>query len=129
MAHEGLSAFQKKWATEKYLVMAHSQTHYEALRLLFRGNQWSREKEVAFERLLAEAYDQAPTIKTLRTTYQHIWGYFKKKATTEEKERYKELDLFLEKHVVEMHEFLRDMTLKYQPAYLVHSRIFQKDAL
>lgn len=129
MSQGQLNHYQKRWAAEKYLVMAHSQTHYNALRQLFKGNQWSEEKEVEFERLLKEAYQAAPTTKTLRTAYQHIWGYFKKKATSHEKDRYKELDQSLETKSADMHQFLRDLTQKYQPAYLVQSRIMQLDKL
>ena len=128
MAQGELNHYQKRWAAEKYLVMAHSQAHYNAFRLLFKGNQWTQEKALEFERLLKEAYQQTPTTKTLRTAYQHIWGYFKKKATSPEKDRYKELDQSLETRSVDMHQFLRDLTQKYQPAYLVQSRIMQLDA-
>ena len=128
MAQGELNHYQKRWAAEKYLVMAHSQAHYNALRLLFKGNQWMQEKALEFERLLKEAYQQTPTTKTLRTAYQHIWGYFKKKATSPEKDRYKELDQSLETKSADMHQFLKDLTQKYQPAYLVQSRIMQLDA-
>ena len=129
MAQGELNHYQKRWAAEKYLVMAHSQAHYNALRLLFKGNQWMQEKALEFERLLKEAYQQTPTTKTLRTAYQHIWGYFKKKATSPEKDRYKELDQSLETRSADMHQFLRVLTQKYQPAYLVQSRIMQLDKL
>ena len=128
MAQGELNHYQKRWAAEKYLVMAHSQAHYNAFRLLFKGNQWTQEKALEFERLLKEAYQQTPTTKTLRTAYQHIWGYFKKKATSPEKDRYKELDQSLETRSADMHQFLRVLTQKYQPAYLVQSRIMQLDA-
>ena len=128
MAQGELNHYQKRWVAEKYLVMAHSQAHYNALRLLFKGNQWMQEKALEFERLLKEAYQQTPTTKTLRTAYQHIWGYFKKKATSPEKDRYKELDQSLETRSADMHQFLRVLTQKYQPAYLVQSRIMQLDA-
>ena len=128
MAQGELNHYQKRWAAEKYLVMAHSQAHYNALRLLFKGNQWMQEKALEFERLLKEAYQQTPTTKTLRTAYQHIWGYFKKKATSPEKDRYKELDQSLETRSADMHQFLRVLTQKYQPTYLVQSRIMQLDA-
>ena len=128
MAQGELNHYQKRWAAEKYLVMAHSQAHYNALRLLFKGNQWMQEKALEFERLLKEAYQQTPTTKTLRTAYQHIWGYFKKKATSPEKDRYKELDQSLETRSADMHQFLRVLTQKYQPAYLVQSRFMQLDS-
>ena len=129
MTQGRLNHYQKRWAAEKYLVMAHSQAHYNAFRLLFKGNQWTQEKALEFERLLKEAYQQTPTTKTLRTAYQHIWGYFKKKATSHEKDRYKELDQSLETKSADMHQFLKDLTQKYQPAYLVQSRIMQLDKL
>ena len=128
MAQGELNHYQKRWAAEKYLVMAHSQAHYNAFRLLFKGNQWMQEKALEFERLLKEAYQQTPTTKTLRTAYQHIWGYFKKKATSPEKDRYKELDQSLETRSADMHQFLRVLTQKYQPAYLVQSRFMQLDS-
>lgn len=128
MAQGELNHYQKRWAAEKYLVMAHSQAHYNAFRLLFKGNQWTQEKALEFERLLKEAYQQTPTTKTLRTAYQHIWGYFKKKATSHEKDRYKELDQSLETRSADMHQFLRVLTQKYQPAYLVQSRFMQLDS-
>ena len=128
MAQGQLNHYQKRWAAEKYLVMAHSQAHYNALRLLFKGNQWSEEKELEFERLLKEAYRATPTTKTLRTAYQHIWGYFKKRATSPEKDRYKELDESLETKSADMNQFLKELTQKYQPAYLIQSRIMQLDA-
>lgn len=128
MAQGELNHYQKRWAAEKYLVMAHSQAHYNAFRLLFKGNQWTQEKALEFERLLKEAYQQTPTTKTLRTAYQHIWGYFKKKATSPEKDRYKELDQSLETRSADMHQFLRVLTQKYQPAYLVQSRFMQLDS-
>ena len=128
MAQGELNHYQKRWAAEKYLVMAHSQAHYNAFRLLFKGNQWTQEKALEFERLLKEAYQQTPTTKTLRTAYQHIWGYFKKKATSPEKGRYNELDQSLETRSADMHQFLRVLTQKNRPAYLVQSRIMQLDA-
>ena len=82
----------------------------------------------AFERLLKEAYRATPTTKTLRTAYQHIWGYFKKRATSPEKDRYKELDESLETKSADMNQFLKELTQKYQPAYLIQSRIMQLDA-
>ncbi|HFU1089749.1 TPA: DUF1722 domain-containing protein [Streptococcus suis] len=99
------------------------------LRQLFKGNVWSVDKELEFERLLAEALAHNPSIKTFRTASQHIWGYFKKCASDEERERFKGLDLFLESQAQEMHEFLKCMTDKYRPPYLFQSRIIQLDKI
>ncbi|TCD46785.1 DUF1722 domain-containing protein [Streptococcus sp. X16XC17] len=125
MVNERLKAYQKKWAYEKYLVMAHSQQHYNALRQLFKGNIWIPEKESEFHRLVQKALAISPTTKTIRTAYQHVWGYFKKVATTEELETYKDLEASLEAKGQEMHDFLRDMTAKYQPSYLLGCHLME----
>lgn len=69
---------QKDWAYHKYWVMGHSQAHYNALRLLFKGNDWSEEKTQRYQQLLDEAGTIRPSKATLTTSYQHMWGYFKK---------------------------------------------------
>ncbi|BAN93190.1 hypothetical protein SDSE167_0799 [Streptococcus dysgalactiae subsp. equisimilis 167] len=85
MSDASLKTYQKQWAYQKYWVMAHSQQHYNALRELFKGNQWSEEKVLTFHCLIEEAQAIPPTVKSLRTAYQHVWGYFKKVASQEEK--------------------------------------------
>lgn len=123
---EQLAHYQKKWAYQKYWVMAQSQQHYNALRLLFKGNDWSVEKATRFEELIREAEGLKPTLKTLRTAYQHVWGYFKKVATDEELATYKTLEGKLEQDADAMLTFLQELTAKYQPPYLIQSRLMQK---
>ncbi|KGR72469.1 hypothetical protein AKK44_06615 [Streptococcus phocae] len=123
MLMTNLATYQAQWAYQKYWVMAHSQQHYNQLRLLFKGNDWSQEKAQQFDELIAEAERIEPSTKTLRTAYQHVWGYFKKSATPSEKERFKELDDGLEDRASEMLVFLQDLTALYQPTYLQQSRL------
>lgn len=123
---EQLKEYQNNWAYQKYWVMAHSQKHYNSLRLLFKGNDWSLEKARTYEELILEAESFEPTVKTLRTAYQHVWGYFKKKATADELAQYKALEVHLESHTDEMLTFLQTLTAKYQPPYLVKCRLIQK---
>lgn len=118
-----LQTYQSRWAYQKYWVMAHSQQNYNALRLLFKGNDWSEGKAERFDQLIAETEKLAPTIKTLRTAYQHVWGYFKKRASPEERETYKFLMEALAYKHKEMQDFLEGMTQKYQEPYLLGSRL------
>lgn len=120
-----MTSVQERWAYHKYWVMAHSQAHYNAIRQLFKGNAWSAEKELVFEQLLVEAAAIAPTPATLRTAYQHIWGYFKKMANEEEREAYKEMigDLSV---YDELEAFLLQMIENYQPYYLVNSKFYDE---
>lgn len=126
MDKSSLVAYQKEWAYQKYWVMAHSQQHYNALRLLFKGNTWSQDKVEVFETLIAEAESLSPTTKTLRTVYQHVWGYFKKVASPEEKERFRYLDAHLVHEAEAMQDFLVQMTDRYQPSYLIGSRLMTR---
>ncbi|MDY3024149.1 YbgA family protein [Streptococcus hyovaginalis] len=114
---------QKEWAYQKYWVMAHSQQHYNALRQLFKGNEWSSDKAETFQHLLAEAEQIEPTLQTLRTAYQHVWGYFKKIASSEERECYKHFDATLDNSHREMLVFLQSLTAKYHIPYLMQSRL------
>lgn len=117
---------QKEWAYQKYWVMAHSQQHYNALRQLFKGNEWSEEKYELFKQLILEAQAISPSEKTLRVAYQHIWGYFKKQATSDELAIYKSLEASLATSSLEMLVFLKRLAEKYQVTYLLASRIIQK---
>lgn len=105
--------------------MARSQAHYNALRQLFKGNDWSEDKDQILDQLLAEAAAIDPTPATLRTAYQHIWGYFKKIANDEEREAYKEM-IGDEATYEDLGEFLVQMTENYQPKYLVHSKFYDE---
>lgn len=119
-----MTSVQSQWAYHKYWVMGHSQAHYNAIRLLFKGNDWSDEKTITFQRLLAEAAAIPPTPATQRTAYQHIWGYFKKIANSEEREAYKEM-IGDEATYDDLEAFLLQMIENYQPSYLVHSKFYE----
>lgn len=120
-----MTAAQARWAYHKYWVMARSQAHYNALRQLFKGNDWSEEKDQLFDQLLAEAQAIDPTPATLRTAYQHIWGYFKKIANEEERDAYKEM-IEDEASYEELGAFLVQMIDNYQPKYLVNSKFYNE---
>ena len=120
-----MTAWQVKWAEHKYWVMAHSQQLYNQIRALAKNNDWSDETAVTFEKLLQEAALQVPTRKTLTTAYEHVWGYFKKIATPEEKHDYLRFLDELEVDHDQLGPFLKDLTLKYQVTYLMHSRLIR----
>lgn len=120
-----MTAWQVKWAEHKYWVMAHSQQLYNQIRALAKNNAWTDETTVTFESLLEAAARQTPTRKTLTTAYEHVWGYFKKIATPEEKRDYMRFLTELEVDQDELGPFLRDLTLKYQVPYLMQSRLIR----
>lgn len=118
-----MQEYQKDWAYHKYWVMGHSQQHYNAIRLLFKGNNWSQEKAERYQELLKEAGTLSPTKATLTTSYQHMWGYFKKQASQEEKDLYQSLISNIQPESDQFLPFLLALIDKYRPAYLLNSKV------
>lgn len=116
--------WQQSWAYHKYWVMAHSQQMYNEIRALTKDNQWSQEKQFIYEQLLLQTQQINPTKGSLCNTYQHIWGYFKKVATVQEKKIFQKLlmsDVFEPKKI---ECFLKQMLYKYPNSYLMNSKVF-----
>jgi len=118
---------QKEWASLKYLVMSRSQHDYNQIRLLFKDNEWSPEKEVLYRQVLDTSSQIMPTRGSLINAYQHIWGYFKQKANSAEKAIYTRLIEELDVEDQEIKEFLKELALKYQIDYLIQSKLLFPD--
>ncbi|KAA9300337.1 MULTISPECIES: YbgA family protein [Aerococcus] len=83
-----IHACQKLWAQNKYLVLSKSQKIYQEIRQYLKQTQ----PELA----VVEAYiEEARALPEDRgqvvNAYQHVWGYFKKLATDQEKSDFMEL--------------------------------------
>lgn len=117
-----LKEFQLSWAQHKYWVMSRSQQSYNEIRSLAKGNLWNQEKHDIYNDLLKKLKTKMYTNQTLRNAYQHIWGYFKKEATTEEIRAYTELinASVLERNRLE--NFLKELAIKYEKNYLLNMR-------
>lgn len=115
--------WQKIWAVNKYWVMSKSQQQYDHIRLLAKNNQWTPQKSQELDKILDSLGSVLPTRKTLVTTYQHIWGYFKKKCTDEELHQYLKLLDELQPDNDSLGPFLVQLTAKYQIDYLQKSRL------
>ncbi|MFW7433072.1 DUF1722 domain-containing protein [Vagococcus carniphilus] len=117
-----LKEFQLSWAKNKYWVMSRSQQAYNHIRLMARENKWTLEKQKEYENLLKSLEKITPTSKTLKVAYQHIWGYFKKVATSKEKEKYKMLiEMPLDNSYL-LEKFLKLLSQKYEQCYLLNMR-------
>ena len=79
------SQCQQLWARNKYLVLSHSSNIYNEIR------QYLKNEEVEVS-MVQEMIDRACQIPEHRgqvcNAFQHIWGYFKKKATENERKDY-----------------------------------------
>lgn len=121
-----MEEWQRVWAYNKYWIMARSQQLYNKVREMAKDNQWTPEKDLIFKRILEEAANTKPTRATLATAYQHVWGYFKKICTDDEKNTYLKLLGTLTPNNDQLGLFLKQLAIKYQITYLLESRIIKE---
>lgn len=121
-----MQTWQQQWAYNKYWLMARSQQDYNTVRRLARDNHWTADKQQIFEQILTRAATRQPTHQTLRTAYEHIWGYFKKRCTPQEKQIYRDTLQQLTPENDLLGPFLKKLAFKYQVSYLQQSRIIQE---
>ena len=74
------------------------------------------------ESYIKEAYSLMPTTGSKTNAYEHMWGYFKKRATTEEKKKFFAL-LEHAKDDKAIKIYLYDLAKKYKVKYLTDSTI------
>lgn len=124
-----ISQCQTLWARNKYLVLSHSSKIYLEIRQYLKSDS----VEAAH---VQELIDQAIALPENRgqvcNAFQHVWGYFKKKASPAEKENFM---LLLERYQVGqveqkvLVEAVKDLLRKYPNPYLQQSTlIFGDDA-
>lgn len=123
-----ISQCQTLWAKNKYLVLSHSSKIYLEIRQYLK----SELVEVAHVQALI---DQAVALPENRgqvcNAFQHIWGYFKKKASPAEKDNFMLLLLRYQSGQAEQKDLVtavKDLLLKYPNPYLQKSTLlFQNE--
>ena len=121
------SLCQQLWARNKYLVLSHSSNIYNEIR------QYLKNDEVEVSQV-QEMIDRACQIPEHRgqvcNAFQHIWGYFKKKATDAERKDYM---LLLDRYRFgqgsqeDLIAKTRDLLDRYPNTYLQHSTLLKGD--
>ena len=121
------SQCQQLWARNKYLVLSHSSNIYNEIR------QYLKNEEVEVSQV-QEMIDRACQIPEHRgqvcNAFQHIWGYFKKKATDTERKDYM---LLLDRYRYgqaskeDVIAKTRDLLELYPNVYLQHSTLLKGD--
>ena len=119
---------QRLWAENKYLVLSHSSNIYNEIR------QYLKNEEVEVSQV-QEMIDRACQIPEHRgqvcNAFQHIWGYFKKKATeTERKDYMFLLERYHSGHATkeDLIAKTRDLLERYPNTYLQHSTLLKGDS-
>ena len=76
---------ERLWAANKYLVLSHSNKIYLEIRNYLKNDEVSLNQVQAY---IDQALDLPENPGQVVNAFQHIWGYFKKKATASEKDSY-----------------------------------------
>ena len=79
---------QKLWAKNKYLVLSYSSKIYLEIRTYLKQEEVSRNK---VSELIKQAVSLPEDKGQVTNALHHVWGYFKKYATKEEKENFFEM--------------------------------------
>ena len=118
-----ISQCQTLWARNKYLVLSHSSKIYLEIRQYLKSDS----VEAAY---VQDLIDQAIALPENRgqvsNAFQHVWGYFKKKASTTEKEDFMHLLLRYQSGQAEKKDLVRavkELLVKYPNPYLQQSTL------
>ena len=116
---------QQLWAENKYLVLSHSSNIYNEIRQSLKNEQ----VEVSRVREMIDRACQIPEHRgQVCNAFQHIWGYFKKKATGAERKDY---ILLLDRYRFgqaskeDVIDKTRDLLKRYPNTYLQHSTLLK----
>lgn len=112
------------WRENKYEVMSHSENSYRFIKKVLKEITLSD-----LSKLIEEAKNNSRTIGSVTNTYQHIWGYFKRRATEEEKNRtFNLLEEFQKGNVQDdvLWVWLANLAVKYEQSYLLQSSLINK---
>ena len=122
-----ISKCQTLWARNKYLVLSHSSKIYLEIR------QYLKSDSVEVEHV-QDLIDQAVALSENRgqvsNAFQHVWGYFKKKASPSEKEDFMLLLLRYQSGQAEQKDLVRavkGLLVKYPNPYLQKSTLLFGD--
>ena len=119
------SQCQQLWARNKYLVLSHSSNIYNEIRQYLKNE----EVEVSHVQELIDRACQIPEHRgQVCNAFQHIWGYFKKKATDAERKAYMLLldrYRFSQASQEDLIAKTRDLLDRYPNPYLQHSTLLK----
>ena len=79
---------QKQWAKNKYLVLSHSSKIYLEIRTYLKQEEVSQNR---VSELIKQAVSLSEDKGQVTNALHHVWGYFKKYSTKEEKDNFFEM--------------------------------------
>ena len=122
-----ISRCQTLWARNKYLVLSHSSKIYLEIRQYLKSDSV---EAVHVQDLIDQAIALPENRGQVSNAFQHVWGYFKKKASSAEKEDFMHLLLRYQSGQAEKKDLVRavrDLLVKYPNPYLQKSTLLFGD--
>ena len=122
-----ISQCQTLWARNKYLVLSHSSKIYLEIRQYLKSESV---EAVHVQDLIDQAIALPENRGQVSNAFQHVWGYFKKKASTTEKEDFMHLLLRYQSGQAEQKDLVRavrNLLVKYPNPYLQNSTLLFGD--
>lgn len=122
-----ISQCQNLWARNKYLVLSHSSKVYLGIRQYLKSDSV---EAAHVQGLIDQAVALPENRGQVSNAFQHVWGYFKKKASTIEKEDFMHLLLRYQSGQAEQKDLVtavRDLLVKYPNPYLQKSTLLFGD--
>lgn len=127
VSNRGINALEAEWARYKYGVLERSPNAYQAIRQLLRNK--STYPAVEMYRMIEKSYSMPIAAGNAVNAAQHVWGYFKDKASEPEKKQFQSLMAKAgssESGVLSIKNYLLRLALKYHEAYLLNGYYLYK---
>ena len=112
---------QKLWAKNKYLVLSYSSKIYLEIRTYLKQEEVSLEK---VNKLIKQAIRLPEDKGQVTNALHHVWGYFKKFATKEEKDNFFEMIEEYHNNIYKKEDLIKEvkhLLNKYPNKYLEES--------
>ena len=112
---------QKLWAKNKYLVLSYSSKIYLEIRTYLKQEEVSQNK---VSELIKQAVSLPEDKGQVTNALHHVWGYFKKYATKEEKDNFFEVIEKYHNNIYKKEDLIKEvkhLLNKYPNKYLEES--------
>lgn len=116
---------ENEWALYKYTVLERNPSGYQKIRTLLKNKD--SYPAVEFYRILDESLEKEPTVGTSLNALLHVFGYFKKQATENERNQFMEKTKRYQQgneSLKSVKRLLEKMAMKYNETYLQNSYYF-----
>ncbi len=124
-SNKSIRSLEEEWGRYKYLVLEKSPRGYDSIRKLLRDKD--SYPAVRMYQMIEEALSSPFHAGHAVNAAEHVWGYFKNKATPAEKSRYQKLaQAVLTRDSVEsdLKKYLFSLAKKYEEKYLLNGYYF-----